>query len=246
MQEQQLGLMHFWQAGDVVTHAVAYLLLAMSVVSWYFILSKAWSAWRLRRGARAALEQFWMGGWRAGAVPRPAGADTGGGGGGGGPGARAAAAMQPDSSLAASIDRDELVTRAMRGEITQASARLESGLAFLASVGSTAPFVGLFGTVWGIYHALLAIASSGQVMIDKVAGPVGEALVMTAAGLAVAIPAVLAYNAFVRGNRIVLAELDGFAHDVLALVITGRRLRDHEGDALRSAVAPLAASRVVR
>jgi biopolymer transport protein ExbB len=160
--------------------------------------------------------------------------------------ARAAAAMQPDSSLAASIDRDELVTRAMRGEITQASARLESGLAFLASVGSTAPFVGLFGTVWGIYHALLAIASSGQVMIDKVAGPVGEALVMTAAGLAVAIPAVLAYNAFVRGNRIVLAELDGFAHDVLALVITGRRLRDQEGDALRSAVAPLAASRVVR
>jgi biopolymer transport protein ExbB len=113
-------------------------------------------------------------------------------------------------------------------------------------VGSTAPFVGLFGTVWGIYHALLAIASSGQVMIDKVAGPVGEALVMTAAGLAVAIPAVLAYNAFVRANRIVLAELDGFAHDLLALVITGRRLKDHEGDALRSAVGPLAASQVVR
>jgi biopolymer transport protein ExbB len=246
MNEQQLGLMHFWQAGDVVTHAVAYLLLAMSVVSWYFILSKAWSTWRLRRGARAALEQFWNARSMEDAVATLERADTervflplvqk----------ARAAAAMQPDSSLVASIDRDELVTRALRGEITQASARLESGLAFLASVGSTAPFVGLFGTVWGIYHALLAIASSGQVMIDKVAGPVGEALVMTAAGLAVAIPAVLAYNAFVRANRIVLAELDGFAHDLLALVITGRRLKDHEGDALRSAVGPLAASQVVR
>jgi biopolymer transport protein ExbB len=244
--EQQLGLMHFWQAGDAVTHGVAYLLLAMSVVSWYFILSKAWSAWRLRRGAHAALEQFWAARSMDDATATLARADTervflplvqk----------ARAAAAMQPDSSLAASIDRDEMVTRALRGEITQASARLESGLAFLASVGSTAPFVGLFGTVWGIYHALLAIASSGHVMIDKVAGPVGEALVMTAAGLAVAIPAVLAYNAFVRANRIVLAELDGFAHDLLALVLTGRRLDDQPGDALRSGVTPLSTSPVVR
>ena len=246
MHDQQLGLMHFWESGDVVTHTVAWLLLARAIVSWYFILSKAWSAWRLRRGARAALEQFWSARSMEEAVATLERADaervflplvqS----------ARAAAAMQPDSSLAASIDRDELVTRAMRGEITQASARLETGLAFLASVGSTAPFVGLFGTVWGIYHALLAIASSGQVMIDKVAGPVGEALIMTAAGLAVAIPAVLAYNAFVRVNRIVLAELDGFAHDVLALVITGRRLKEHEGDALRGAVAPLAASQIVR
>lgn len=245
MQDRQLGLMHFWQAGDAITHGVAYLLLAMSVVSWYFILSKAWSTWRMRRGARAALEQFWNARSMDEAEATLAGADRervflplvqk----------ARAAAAMQPDSSLAASIDRDELVTRALRGEITQVSARLESGLALLASVGSTAPFVGLLGTVWGIYHALIGIASSGQVMIDRVAGPVGEALVMTAAGLAVAIPAVLAYNAFVRANRVVLAELDGFAHDLLAVVTTGRRLRDHDADALRG-VAPLSAGQIVR
>lgn len=245
MQDRQLGLMHFWQAGDAITHGVAYLLLAMSVVSWYFILSKAWSTWRMRRGARAALEQFWNARTMDEAEATLAGADrervflplvqkT-----------RAAAAMQPDSSLAASIDRDELVTRALRGEITQVSARLESGLALLASVGSTAPFVGLLGTVWGIYHALIGIASSGQVMIDRVAGPVGEALVMTAAGLAVAIPAVLAYNAFVRANRVVLAELDGFAHDLLAVVTTGRRLRDNDADALRG-VAPLSAGQIVR
>lgn len=245
MQEPELGLMHFWQAGDAITHSLAWLLLAMSVLSWYFILSKSWSTWRMRRGAHAALEQFWNARTMDEALATLEQADRervfvplvhk----------ARAAAAMQPDSSLAASIDRDELVTRALRGEITQASARLENGLALLASVGSTAPFVGLLGTVWGIYHALISIASSGQVMIDRVAGPVGEALVMTAAGLAVAIPAVLAYNAFVRANRVVLAELDGFAHDLLALVTTGHRLHEH-ADALRSAPAPLTVSPIVR
>ena len=219
MQEQQLGLMHFWQAGDVVTHAVAWLLLAMSVVSWYFILSKAWSTWRLRRGARAALEQFWNARSMDDAVATLERADTervflplvqk----------ARAAAAMQPDSSLVASIDRDELVTRALRGEITQASARLESGLAFLASVGSTAPFVGLFGTVWGIYHALVGITASGSLSIEKVSGPVGEALIMTAAGIAVAIPAVLAYNVFGKWIAAAEAELEGFAHDLRQMVL---------------------------
>ena len=147
--------------------------------------------------------------------------------------------MQPDTSLAASVDRTELVTRALRQEINQSSARLESVLTLLASVGSTAPFVGLFGTVWGIYHALLGIAGSGQVLIDKVAGPVGEALVMTAGGLAVAIPAVLAYNAFTRVNRLALAELDGFAHDLLALLTTGSRIGEAPSDALRTGVSPL-------
>ena len=98
---------------------------------------------------------------------------------------------------------------------------MESGLTVLASVGSTAPFVGLFGTVWGVYHALINIGMSGQGTLDKVAGPVGEALVMTALGLAVAIPAVLAYNAMVRGNRVVLAQLDSFAHDLFAFLTTG-------------------------
>jgi biopolymer transport protein ExbB len=237
MDNRPLGLMHFWQAGDAVTHAVAWLLLAMSVASWYFILSKAWSAWRIRRGARAALERFWSARTLDEAVDalgRDDGervfapmAEQ----------ARRATRMQGEATLGASVDRGELVTRVLRQEMTQAASRLESGLTFLASVGSTAPFIGLFGTVWGIYHALLGIASSGQVMIDQVAGPVGEALVMTAAGLAVAIPAVLAYNAFTRLNRVVLADLDGFAHDLLALVTTGSRIdRGGDGDALRAHV----------
>jgi biopolymer transport protein ExbB len=242
MDNRALGLMHFWEAGDAVTHSVAWLLLAMSVASWYFILSKGWSAWRLRRGARAALERFWSARSLDEAVESlirddpervfaPM-ADK----------ARRAARMQGEATLGGSVDRAELVTRVLRQEMTQASSRLESGLTFLASVGSTAPFVGLFGTVWGIYHALIAIASSGQVMIDKVAGPVGEALVMTAAGLAVAIPAVLAYNAYTRLNRVVLADLDGFAHDLLALVTTGSRLeRGAGGDALRAPAAAAAA-----
>jgi biopolymer transport protein ExbB len=120
----------------------------------------------------------------------------------------------------------EFLTRAMRRAIEEDTARLESGLTLLASVGSTAPFVGLFGTVWGVYHALVAIGLSGQGTLDKVAGPVGEALIMTALGLAVAIPAVLAYNTFVRSNRLVLARLDAFAHDLFAVLTTGSHLGD--------------------
>src|SRR5690606_19544680 len=108
--------------------------------------------------------------------------------------------------------------------IVKSTARLESGLTMLASIGSISPFVGLFGTVWGIYHALLSIASTGSASIDKISGPVGEALIMTAAGLFVAIPAVLAYNAFTRLNRLELAELDGFAHDLHAYLGTGARV----------------------
>ena len=114
----------------------------------------------------------------------------------------------------------------MRRVIDEDTARLESGLTVLASVGSTAPFVGLFGTVWGVYHALVAIGLSGQGTLDKVAGPVGEALIMTALGLAVAIPAVLAYNGFVRANRLVLARLDAFAHDLYAVLTTGAHVGD--------------------
>jgi biopolymer transport protein ExbB len=219
MKGEELGLVHFWQAGDAVTHGVAYLLLAMSIASWYLILSKSWSAWRRRRGVRAGLQRFWAASSIDEAMQSLHKADgeallvplaTR---------AIAAASSAPQPTLAGSIDREKAISRAMRAEITQASARLENGLSLLASVGSTAPFVGLFGTVWGIYHALLAIASSGQVQIDRVAGPVGEALVMTGAGLAVAIPAVLGYNAFVRLNRVAMADLDSFAHDLLALLL---------------------------
>ncbi len=220
-----LGLLHFWSQADAIIRLTAYVLLFMSVASWSAILWKAWAWWRVRR-AEGALEQFWAArsmdeaiallkrvDTEAIFVPLAA--------------AAASAAVPPSGgqSLAAQIDRSELITRALRQRINEAAARLEAGLTFLASVGSTAPFVGLFGTVWGIYHALLNIASSGSVAIDQVAGPVGEALVMTAFGLAVAVPALLGYNAFTRVNRMLLAQLDGFAHDLHAFLTVGGRFR---------------------
>jgi biopolymer transport protein ExbB len=128
------------------------------------------------------------------------------------------------------------MTRALRRAVQRASAGLDSGLAILASVGATAPFVGLFGTVWGIYHALIGIGFTGQATIDKVAGPVGEALIMTAFGIAVAVPAVLAYNFLLRANRVIGQELDGFAHDLHAYFTTGARL-SAQGHAVHGARA---------
>jgi biopolymer transport protein ExbB len=225
---QSLGLAHYWAQGDAISHAVAYALLLMSIVSWYYILSKAWSSWRIRKSA-GVLENFWKAPTVNDAIAiikhadsenvfTPLAAQS----------VEAATvysqAGSSSSSLNAAIDPSELITRTLRQEINRVSSRLESGLTLLASVGSTAPFVGLFGTVWGIYHALLAVSAAGTVQIDKVAGPVGEALIMTALGLAVAIPAVLAYNAFTRVNRITLAELDAFAHDLHAYLTTGARV----------------------
>lgn len=218
-----LGVAHFWAQADGVIRATAYILIVMSVASWFLILWKSWSWWRTRR-ASLQLDQFWSAKSidEAIALIRPLDSEgifvpiAAGG-------AAAAQAPVAEESLAARVDRSELITRALRQRINEAAARLEAGLTFLASVGSTAPFVGLFGTVWGIYHALLSIAATGTVSIDKVAGPVGEALIMTAFGLAVAIPAVLAYNAFTRVNRVVLAQLDGFAHDLHSFLTLGAR-----------------------
>lgn len=222
---ETLGLTHFWSQADAIIRLTAYLLLAMSVASWSAIFWKAWAWLRARRAANS-LEQFWAARSidEAIALLKPLDAEaifvplaTSA--------ASAATRSVESQSLAAQIDRSELITRALRQRINEAAARLESGLTFLASVGSTAPFVGLFGTVWGIYHALLAIASSGSVAIDRVAGPVGEALVMTAFGLVVAVPALLGYNAFTRVNRMLLAQLDGFAHDLHAFLTVGGRFR---------------------
>lgn len=221
--EQTLGFAHYWAQGDAVTRTVAYVLLLMSVASWYFILSKAWASWRIRRSAHA-LGAFWNAPTLDDAIALLRQSD--------GESVYTPLALRSaeaanrsgQAGLNATADPGELITRTLRQEINRVSARLESGLTVLASVGSTAPFVGLFGTVWGIYHALVAVSGSGMVQIDKVAGPVGEALIMTALGLAVAIPAVLAYNAFTRMNRLTLAELDGFAHDLHAFLTTGARV----------------------
>lgn len=222
------GLIHLWTQGDLVTRGVAVLLLAMSLASWVVIIVKALD---LRRHARQArhVESFWHATDFADGLSK-LGTDPAN------PyrslaleGREAAAHHNAKPQLHDSLDASEWLTRTLRNAIDASTARLQGGLAVLASVGSTAPFVGLFGTVWGIYHALLAIGASGQASIDKVAGPIGEALVMTALGLAVAIPAVLGYNALVRGNKRVLFKLNRFAHDLHAYFVTGSRVASGGG-----------------
>src|SRR5688572_31275801 len=225
-----MGIAHFFAQADTLGKALLAILLVMSVTTWYLIVTKAWAWLTMQRKTKRFLESFWNS-----------------------PSLNAVATRleeqhpdEPFSHLAwhaivstrhhqrhganklnESGSSAEFLTRSIRRVIDENTARLESGLTVLASVGSTAPFVGLFGTVWGVYHALVNIGMSGQGTLDKVAGPVGEALIMTALGLAVAIPAVLAYNAFVRSNRLVLAQLDAFAHDLFAVLTTGA----HVGEA---------------
>jgi biopolymer transport protein ExbB len=217
------GLAHLWSQGDIVTRAVAVLLLLMSLASWMVIVVKALDISRHARQARR-VESFWHAADFADGLNK-LGTEPGN------PfralaleGREAAAHHSAQTQLHDSLGASEWLTRSLRNSIDESTARMQSGLAVLASVGSTAPFVGLFGTVWGIYHALLAVSAAGQATIDKVAGPIGEALVMTALGLAVAIPAVLGYNALVRGNKGVLTKLNRFAHDLHAYFVTGARV----------------------
>ncbi|MDM0036576.1 MotA/TolQ/ExbB proton channel family protein [Variovorax sp. J22P271] len=204
--------------GDGVSRTVAALLLAMSVASWVVIL---WKAWLLRGGTRDVLRSitaFWQSASLQDAEARLQPVD------------RALMVLpavralnrlaQPaeGATLGAKVDRTQRLTRILRDALHAALRRLQAGQILLATVGATAPFVGLLGTVWGIYGALAGIAAeTGGFTIDKVAGPVGEALIMTAFGLAVAIPAVLAYNVFGRVVGRIEAELEGFAHDLLGM-----------------------------
>jgi biopolymer transport protein ExbB len=215
--QAQIGFAHFLAQTDAVGRTLLVLLLAMSAVSWYLIVTKAIALVLERRRSARFLAQFWSAPAVATVQARLAE----------GPADEPFTHLSQHALAAHGKGDAEFLTRAMRRVIDENTARLESGLTVLASVGSTAPFVGLFGTVWGVYHALVAIGLSGQGTLDKVAGPVGEALIMTALGLAVAIPAVLAYNGFVRSNRLVLAQLDAFAHDLYAVLTTG----SHVGEA---------------
>lgn len=222
-----MDIMQVFIEQDPVLIVVFIILVLMSIVTWYLIIAKGIGQWSMRRQGRSFLLRFWRASNLDAAVAESAQKGIN-------PFAHVARhgfeALHhyrnrvPDS-LGEACSADEFLTRAIRNAISKESARLESGLTLLASVGSTAPFVGLFGTVWGIYHALISISASGQATLDVVAGPMGEALIATAAGLAAAIPAVLAYNAFVRGNRVLLAELDAFAHDLHAVLSTGARVK---------------------
>ena len=220
----EFGLLHVWAQGDWVTRSVFGALLLMSLASWVVIVLKALGLMRTK-GQAARVEGFWHSSDIAEGLaklgtgeanPFRALAIEG----------REAAAHHraTQAQLHDSLDVSDWISRALQGSIDATASRLQAGLAVLASVGSTAPFVGLFGTVWGIYHALMKIGAAGQASIDQVAGPIGEALIMTALGLAVAIPAVLGYNALVRGNKTLLMRLGRFAHDLHAYYVTGSRV----------------------
>ena len=221
--EQDYGFAHFISQCDTMGKGVLLLLLVLSVASWYLMVTKAIANMGARKRADAFLKQF----WEASSLQEMQSTLTAGRGDNAFFDlARLALTVNSGNQrgaekLLAAGGMSEYLTRVLRNGIDQEATKIEYGLTVLASAGSAAPFVGLFGTVWGIYHALVQIGMSGQGTLDKVAGPVGEALIMSAVGLAVAIPAVLAYNALTRRNRIWLAQLDNFAHDLYALVTVG-------------------------
>ncbi|MDO8904710.1 MotA/TolQ/ExbB proton channel family protein [Hydrogenophaga sp.] len=222
------GLVHVWQQGDWVTRSVALVLLVMSLATWIIIFWKALDQ-RAQRAQAKGIEGFWHSADFAEGLDKLGPTE-------GNP-FRAVALEGREATrhilhkdgrsgtqLHDTLDVSDWVERSLRKSVDDFQARAQGGLSVLASVASTAPFVGLFGTVWGIYHALIGIGAAGQVSIDQVAGPIGEALIMTALGLVVAIPAVLGYNALLRGNKGVIHQLNRFAHDLHAYFVTGARV----------------------
>lgn len=224
---EQMGIMHMWGAADIVAKFVFVVVAIMFIGTVWFIMTASLRNFSIRSRAHKVIDTFWQTTNPQEAIrameAQPANEpfskialEC----------ANAAAhhAKNEGSRLVEALNRSEFIDRALRQVVTREGAKLENGLTWLASVGSTAPFVGLFGTVWGIYNALIKIGASGQASLDVVAGPVGEALIMTCIGLGVAIPSVLAYNFFVRANRVTLGQFDEFAHDLHDYFATGARV----------------------
>lgn len=209
------GLEALWKQGDFVSKGTLIILVIMSMGSWYILIVKLFEQAKLLREAKQVDQGF----WQAGSIKQGIEAlkessafrfiaDSG------------LQATSHHSGLLGNVDLNTWVTMSIQRAAESVGNRLQDGLAFLATVGSTAPFIGLFGTVWGIYHALTAIGIAGQASIDKVAGPVGEALIMTAFGLAVAVPAVLAYNWLVRRNKVVMERVRSFSADLHSVLLS--------------------------
>ena len=213
--ENPYGLEALWKGGDIVARITLGILVIMSMGSWYVIITKVYEQARMGAQARATEKTFWRApSVRQGAEGLKSGspfrfiAESG------------LEASSTHTGLLGNVDLNTWVGMSLQRAIENVQSRMQDGLAFLATVGSTAPFVGLFGTVWGIYHALTAIGIAGQASIDKVAGPVGEALIMTALGLAVAVPAVLGYNWLIRRNKVAMDQVRGFGADLHAVLLS--------------------------
>jgi len=220
--ENPYGLEALWKGGDIVARITLGILVIMSMGSWYVIITKVYEQARMGAQARAAEKSFWKApSVRQGAEGLKSGspfrfiAESG------------LEASSTHTGLLGNVDLNTWVSMSIQRAIDNVHSRTQDGLAFLATVGSTAPFVGLFGTVWGIYHALTAIGIAGQASIDKVAGPVGEALIMTALGLAVAVPAVLGYNWLIRRNKTALDQVRGFGADLHAVLMSAPKAAAH-------------------
>jgi biopolymer transport protein ExbB len=216
--ENPYGLEALWKGGDLVARITLGILVLMSAGSWYIIVTKVYEQAKMGRQGRVADRTF----WKAPSVQKGAGelkqgspyrfiAESG------------LDATTKHEGLLGNVDMNTWVSMSIQRAIDNVQSRTQDGLAFLATVGSTAPFVGLFGTVWGVYHALTAIGIAGQASIDKVAGPVGEALIMTAIGLAVAVPAVLGYNWLIRRNKAAMERVRGFGADLHAVLLSATR-----------------------
>lgn len=240
LNDNPYGLNAIWQQGDSVILTVALLLFIMSLASWTIIAIRTWHLFTLRKQVEAA-KSFWhtqnfqhaqqLLGSNTPAHPFRYLSEQG-----------YSALMHHQThqqDLHGKLPLTDWVTDSLSSAIDESAERLQRGLTLLASVGSTAPFIGLFGTVWGIYHALVKIGASGHASIDQIAGPVGEALVMTAFGLAVAIPAVLAYNALVRANKSVLGKLKRFAHQLHAYFLTGVHFSGTQAEPVQAKISPL-------
>lgn len=214
--ENPYGLDALWKTGDFVSKGTLIIMVIMSMGSWYILITKTLDQLKLSGQAKDAAKFWKAASVQAGAASLKEGspfrylADTG-----------IKASEHHEGALLEQIDLNTWVSMSIQRAVDKVQSRLQDGLAFLATVGSTAPFIGLFGTVWGIYHALTAIGMSGQASIDKVAGPVGEALIMTAIGLGVAVPAVLGYNFLVRRNKSAMESIRAFAADLHSVVLSG-------------------------
>ena len=217
--ENPYGLKALWNQGDWVAKGTLVIMVIMSMGSWYIIFTKLFEQRAMLKSAKEGAEAFWkassvkagVGSLQEGSAFRYI-AETG-----------IQASDHHEGTMVESIDKHTWISMSIDRAVGSINNRLQDGLAFLATVGSTAPFVGLFGTVWGIYNALVKIGISGQASIDKVAGPVGEALIMTAIGLAVAVPAVMGYNWLIRRNKAVMDSTRAFSGDLLNVLLAGKR-----------------------
>lgn len=239
--ENPYGPEHVWAQGDIVAKSTIVILSIMSLFTWYIMVTKLWDQRKLRQSAKTVEKQFWTAPSLKDGVERLKKGDD----------FRTVAedglraASHHDGRLTDRIDLHEWITMSLQRSVEQVNAKLQSGLAFLATVGSTSPFIGLFGTVWGIMNALTSIAVAGQPSIDRIAGPVGEALLMTAFGLWVAVPAVLGYNWLLRRNKGIQDSLRNFASDLHAYLVSGARVggNEQQQSGSRPAAAPAAAAR---